>query len=298
MLCYFLKRSSYGFKRDKTKTNKQMNKIKFLMGVFGVLALLSGAVVFAQTSTTTPPVVSPVRFSQERGILTAADSLGNANFTYGSFCSPRTESDSATSTPCSQGTTVAIALSQVLLTNRNDQAVNDFSTLKGNSTAIVYFQNVNGVRIPYAVKANFGAEEPRACTLDVMQCSDGSSVSRTGPECSFAACPGTVTVGTSTTDGRKVCVTKPQSVDNGQGAQQMVCRSIAPGLRQGRSGDDVMQLQEFLKEKGLLQVSSTTSFFGPATLNAVKELQKQKGLPMTGFVGPQTLDQIQKDSGN
>ena len=29
----------------------------------------------------------------------------------------------------------------------------------------------------------------RACTMDAKMCSDGSSVSRTGPNCSFAACP-------------------------------------------------------------------------------------------------------------
>jgi len=32
-------------------------------------------------------------------------------------------------------------------------------------------------------------EEPTFCTLDAMQCPDGSYVGRTGPKCEFAACP-------------------------------------------------------------------------------------------------------------
>lgn len=34
-----------------------------------------------------------------------------------------------------------------------------------------------------------GAEEGVACTMDAMQCSDGSWVGRTGPNCEFV-CPG------------------------------------------------------------------------------------------------------------
>ncbi len=32
--------------------------------------------------------------------------------------------------------------------------------------------------------------EPVACTMDAMQCPDGTYVGRTGPKCEFAACPG------------------------------------------------------------------------------------------------------------
>lgn len=39
-------------------------------------------------------------------------------------------------------------------------------------------------------------EEPQACTMEAKQCPDGSYVGRTGPNCSFAACPGETTSGT------------------------------------------------------------------------------------------------------
>lgn len=31
---------------------------------------------------------------------------------------------------------------------------------------------------------------PQACTMEAMQCPDGSYVGRTGPNCAFAPCPG------------------------------------------------------------------------------------------------------------
>jgi uncharacterized protein YneF (UPF0154 family) len=35
-------------------------------------------------------------------------------------------------------------------------------------------------------------EEGVACTMDAMECPDGSYVGRTAPDCEFAPCPGTV----------------------------------------------------------------------------------------------------------
>jgi hypothetical protein len=32
---------------------------------------------------------------------------------------------------------------------------------------------------------------PQACTMEAKICPDGSAVGRTGPDCAFAACPGT-----------------------------------------------------------------------------------------------------------
>lgn len=37
-------------------------------------------------------------------------------------------------------------------------------------------------------ETTFGEPEPVACTMDAMQCSDGSWVGRTGPDCAFV-CP-------------------------------------------------------------------------------------------------------------
>ncbi len=39
--------------------------------------------------------------------------------------------------------------------------------------------------------------EPQACTMEAMICPDGSSVGRTGPNCQFAPCPGTLSTTTA-----------------------------------------------------------------------------------------------------
>lgn len=41
-----------------------------------------------------------------------------------------------------------------------------------------------------APKKDTANPEPTACTEEAKVCPDGSSVSRQGPECEFAACPG------------------------------------------------------------------------------------------------------------
>lgn len=53
--------------------------------------------------------------------------------------------------------------------------------------------------------SSFGTNRPVACTMEAMQCPDGSYVGRTGPSCAFASCPTSTTAPTtvnwiSTTD--------------------------------------------------------------------------------------------------
>jgi peptidoglycan hydrolase-like protein with peptidoglycan-binding domain len=73
-----------------------------------------------------------------------------------------------------------------------------------------------------------------------------------------------------------------------------VFASLDSNLKYGQKSDSVMELQEFLNDKGLL-TSSPTGFFGILTLKAVKSYQTSKGLPSTGFVGQMTRGEINKE---
>jgi peptidoglycan hydrolase-like protein with peptidoglycan-binding domain len=58
-------------------------------------------------------------------------------------------------------------------------------------------------------------------------------------------------------------------------------------LSMGMSGQDVMELQNRLREEGFFNVAST-GYFGPLTASAVRAYQAANGLPTVGIVGPQT----------
>lgn len=58
-------------------------------------------------------------------------------------------------------------------------------------------------------------------------------------------------------------------------------------LSMGMSGQDVLELQNRLKEEGYFNVTST-GYFGPLTASAVRAYQAANGLPSVGVVGPQT----------
>lgn len=66
-----------------------------------------------------------------------------------------------------------------------------------------------------------------------------------------------------------------------------VLASVSSDLRYGAHGSDVVALQRFLIAEGYLQGQATGNFYSQ-TLAAVKTFQKARGLPATGFVGPQT----------
>ncbi len=60
-------------------------------------------------------------------------------------------------------------------------------------------------------------------------------------------------------------------------------------LRRGASGDEVKELQEFLKQfPDIYPEGLVTGFFGPRTEAAVKRLQEQQGIEAEGIVGPKT----------
>ena len=80
----------------------------------------------------------------------------------------------------------------------------------------------------------------------------------------------------------------------------MPCPVPPRNLGMGSHGDDVLSLQKFLAEDPtLLSSDSTTGFFGPKTMAAVKLFQSRHGVTTapTGFVGPMTRDFLGKHCG-
>ncbi|OGZ01052.1 MAG: hypothetical protein A2946_00030 [Candidatus Liptonbacteria bacterium RIFCSPLOWO2_01_FULL_53_13] len=157
---------------------------------------------------------------------------------------------------------------------------------------------------------------PIACTMEAMQCSDGSYVSRQGPTCAFAACPLVVsqTPPTASSDanaalqaqlnGLRVTL---QSLQAQRAAQQgssasafgQQVRAIATNLGQGSRGNDVETLQQFLisQNKGpdaeALAEVGATAYFGAMTRAALAEFQAEAGIsPALGNFGPITRDYV------
>ncbi|MEK5137654.1 NlpC/P60 family protein [Priestia sp. FSL W8-0001] len=62
-------------------------------------------------------------------------------------------------------------------------------------------------------------------------------------------------------------------------------------LKQGMRNQDVQQLQQLLKKKGYF-TGNTTTYFGPATSNAVKSFQRKNGLSADGVVGKSTYAKL------
>lgn len=69
-------------------------------------------------------------------------------------------------------------------------------------------------------------------------------------------------------------------------------------LAEGENSADVLLLQNFLVWKGLLTEDNATGYFGPTTLEAVKEYQSSKNLDPEGIVGPQTRTAWAEDVGS
>lgn len=70
--------------------------------------------------------------------------------------------------------------------------------------------------------------------------------------------------------------------------------SIDFDLKYGSKGDEVIELQEYLIDKGFLVAQPTGNFFS-LTQKGVMSYQKSVGLPSTGFAGPLTRGKINAD---
>jgi len=65
-------------------------------------------------------------------------------------------------------------------------------------------------------------------------------------------------------------------------------------LKKGDSSDAVKELQERLRAEGYFTYATSTGFFGPITMKAVKAYQKANKLPQTGLVGSMTRAVLNK----
>lgn len=65
-------------------------------------------------------------------------------------------------------------------------------------------------------------------------------------------------------------------------------------LNKGVFSDSVKELQEKLRFEGFFTYPISTGYFGELTMQAVKKFQLSKGLPVTGYVGPLTLMELNK----
>ncbi len=75
----------------------------------------------------------------------------------------------------------------------------------------------------------------------------------------------------------------------------VVCTNVSRNLHRGAESTSVSSLQSFLISKGLLS-SEVTGFYGDKTVEAVKNYQKNKGLPTTGMVYDFTRAAIKAES--
>lgn len=71
----------------------------------------------------------------------------------------------------------------------------------------------------------------------------------------------------------------------------MTFASVDVNVKYGQSGNEVLELQDFLVDKGFLK-TNPTGYFGLLTLKAVQEYQTSVGLPNTGYVGVLTRGKI------
>lgn len=128
-----------------------------------------------------------------------------------------------------------------------------------------------------ALRANqLSPQPPVACTTDAMQCPDGSYVGRTGPKCEFK-CPKGDNVGDTEAGTRGgASVTPPR---------HRICKALHRNLTIGTTGEDVRDLQGFLRDKGHLSAEAT-GYFGRLTSQAVAKWQSSEGISTVGVVGP------------
>ncbi len=70
--------------------------------------------------------------------------------------------------------------------------------------------------------------------------------------------------------------------------------SVDKNLKYGQRDNEVMELQEFLIDKGFLK-TAPSNYFGLLTLKAVKAYQTSIGVSSTGFVGILTREKINKE---
>ena len=144
---------------------------------------------------------------------------------------------------------------------------------------------VSGLALSGADKENYTLVQPTDLTASISTSTppsveDNTPVTDTAPVASHGGGGGSFfpvtgqVLGASTTTGQVLGATTFQFTSN---------------LHQGMRGDDVVQLQEVLRAGGYFTFPTSTGYFGPITLAAVKAYQAAHGITATGYVGPLTL---------
>lgn len=160
----------------------------------------------------------------------------------------------------------------------------DSNMVAGGNSVISTPQTITPVPLVSGLGLNSG---PIACTMDAKQCSDGTYVGRSGPNCEFI-CPNHVSSVPTTNFGcsggnkfntstGKICVnTLIKSYDFG-----------SMTLKNGSKGEAVKELQRFLNAKLNLGLKLDGKL-GPKTIIVIKKWQKDNGLVSDGLIGAKT----------
>lgn len=94
---------------------------------------------------------------------------------------------------------------------------------------------------------------------------------------------------------RAVPVTPPANVNANVGrVLGTSAYSFTSYLARGASSEAVKSLQERLRSEGFFTFHTSTGYFGPITFKSVKAYQTAHKLPSTGFVGPLTIAELNK----
>lgn len=79
--------------------------------------------------------------------------------------------------------------------------------------------------------------------------------------------------------------------DFSNGGKHRICTLLERNLSQGIRGDDVKELQSFLRQEGYLNAEAT-GYFGVLTSEAVRRWQAAQGVDAVGIIGPKTRERI------
>jgi len=80
-----------------------------------------------------------------------------------------------------------------------------------------------------------------------------------------------------------------------EGTLEIKVKVPSAGLKLGVRKEEVKELQKILKELGYLPKEfEINDYFGPSVRDAILKLQREKGLPATGYFGPMTKELLEK----
>ncbi|MFA6524331.1 MAG: ice-binding family protein [Candidatus Paceibacterota bacterium] len=148
----------------------------------------------------------------------------------------------------------------------------------------------------------------QGCAKDLHICSDGTTVSRSGSDCAFDACPVVETSNNSSSNNNSENSNSSANTNNASASNTLsnpslfgqTISAIAGSLRKGSMGNFVKTLQQFLMSQDIqnqaLKRYGADGQFGPVTKSALVKWQLAHNLTGDGILGPKTKAKI-KDLG-